>query len=75
MFNIANSVINIIGAGGAADQLKTPKLSGFLSNVGLAIVGFFPTIANGILWVVQAIMKFVLNIVDLMQYFVKSYWS
>ena len=70
MFTIANSFMNLIG-GGVSDQLGNTHNT----HIGWTLYRFFdnvlPWIGNGLFFVIHVIIRFVLNIVDFMQYFVK----
>ncbi len=78
MMNIANSVVNLIS--GVGDQLGSPYNNSLWRKLGDFFSGFPMNILNIIWFLIQTAMKFVLNLVDLMQYFVKhlvgiDYWE
>ena len=78
MGNLMVSVSSVFGSG--VDSLGNPVNYSFLSKIADFFVSLLPAILDGIMWLIYLIMRFILNIVDFMQYFVKKlvgldYWG
>lgn len=61
-------------------QMQTKKSYTFWTKIAEGFISFLCAILNGFVWLVYHILKFVLNIIDLLQYFVKrlvglDYWG
>ncbi len=78
MGNLMVSVSSVFGSG--VDSLGNPVNYSFLSKIADFFLSLLPAILDGIMWLIYLIMRFILNIVDFMQYFVKKlvgldYWG
>ena len=78
MGNLMVSVSSVFGSG--VDSLGNPVNYSFLSKIADFFVSLLLAIPDGIMWLIYLIMRFILNIVDFMQYFVKKlvgldYWG
>ena len=83
MFGFANFISQIAaGSGGISDQLGDPKATNIFKNIGrfFGEWRFMVAIGNALMWVIVSMMRFILNFIDFMQYFVKhliglDYWD